>query len=62
MSSAWPPSSAPLVAALAWMLALVLVAGWFWIVPAEGHDVGCAWTSLVALVGALPLALVRAAR
>ena len=51
---------AAMVAAIAWMLALVLVAGWCWIVPAKGHDVGWAWTSLVALAGALPLALVGA--
>lgn len=48
------------MAAIARMLVLLLVAGWFWIAPAEGHDVGWAWTSLVALVGALPLALVGA--
>ncbi|AKT52430.1 hypothetical protein [Arsenicicoccus sp. oral taxon 190] len=49
---------AAMVAALSWMLAVVLVAGWAWIVPAAGHDVGWAWTSLVALTGVLPLALV----
>lgn len=42
----------------AWAMIVVLVAGWFWIVPADGQDAGPAVTTLVALVGVLPLALV----
>lgn len=44
--------------AFAWALLVLLVAGWFWIVPAGGHPVGWGPTTLVAVVGALPLALV----
>lgn len=47
-----------LVLAGAWALLVVLVAGWFWIVPAGGHEVGWLPTGLVAAVGVLPLALV----
>ncbi|WP_289020300.1 hypothetical protein [uncultured Ornithinimicrobium sp.] len=47
-----------LAAALAWGVLVVLVAGWFWIVPADGHPVGWGLTSLVAAIGVLPLVLV----
>lgn len=42
----------------AWGVLVVLVAGWFWIVPAQGHEVGWVVTSLVAVIGVLPIALV----
>lgn len=47
-----------LAAASAWGVLVVLVAGWFWIVPADGHPVGWGLTSLVAVIGVLPLVLV----
>lgn len=47
-----------LAAAMLWALLVVLVAGWWWIVPDEGHEVAWGPTSLVAMVGVLPLALV----
>lgn len=47
-----------LALALIWGVLVVGVAGWFWIVPAQGHPVGWPVTSLVAALGVLPLALV----
>lgn len=43
-------------AAVAFMVLVVLVAGWFWIVPAEGHGASWVATTLVAAVSVLPLA------
>lgn len=47
-----------LAAAGVWAFLVVLVAGWLWVVPPEGHDVGWPWTTTTAAVGVLPLALV----
>lgn len=47
-----------LALAAAWGVLVILVAGWFWIVPAGGHTAGWLVTSLVATIGVLPLALV----
>lgn len=47
-----------LMAALGWAFLVVVVAGWLWIVPAEGHRVGWVPTTVVAALGVLPLALV----
>ena len=38
-----------------WGVLVILLSGWFWIVPAQGHEVGWLWTSLVAAVAVVPL-------